>query len=439
MKPIFRKLSLLLLIPCLLAGCESGAVPVEEPELPNDAEGTSVTVSVQLPSRFPEELYGPNSSIELFRGNTETGMEGYSYSWDGETVWDGVPGSDLIPAAPSTEFTVDLPFVESLTFSTTAKEYYDSGMKISATYHYRDGRTVYESFDGLELGTILLDSRGKIIAQEFPYAFEGNSGWYADVTAEYKGVADLSVQALDVRMNSLYREFQVITGGILATSSQEGYTVTVTDPDGTKSITHYTGNELSEYWWGYEKAEYAILSGDFFNGVQVLNDCGEASPNFPESSARPLMKIYHTYSPGVELGPGYYQVDTTAQKAFTFFLSPESSRLLPGGKRWFAVTNKSPKRGDSLLCVSDFSGDTAVLCRDGTALLKGDLSDFTVCFIPPEENHVLCLKGSGKDLALIRYRWGTLTAMGKDLEYTVTEKDLSILPFDPEDRPAIVR
>lgn len=432
---------LALLVLCLPAGCTQDDPPVSSgPDSytqlllnqPKDEEGESITLTFTMPKRMPDYVAGVDV-LDMF--SYEENYSEKVYKWSQETLWCDDSGTEegewpSWPAGFSEQITIEIPFHRSLKFYTAGRDDYDGSMKVSATFHYRDGRTVYESFDGMDYTTITLDSHGEITVEGNPYVYGDREGQSFDITAEYKGISDTVTQTLQGKMLSFYQEFRLMEGGILAMDSSEPYTVTVSEPDGAKTVTEYTGDELWQYQWGYEDGEYSILSSLGFTDMEIRNGTGESCPlgREPESGD---MRIYHSYWPGPELGPGYSQIDTTAQSSFTFTVDSDF-------ESWYAVTNKSPEEGDSILCVAGLAHGAAELHRDGTALLSGDLSDFTVYYLPPGEERVLCLKGSGGSEAKIRYFWGKLTAKGKGLNYTVTEEDLSALPFDPEDRPVLV-
>ncbi len=438
MRRIFAVLLVLSAL-CLTSGCTQGDSPVSSgPDSytqlllnqPSDEEGESVSLTFTIPKQMPDFVLGVDV-LDMF--SYEENYSKRVYKWSQETLWrddSGVKGGEWPSwtAKPSEQMTIEIPFHRSLTFYTAGKEDYDGSMKVSATFRYRDGRTVYESFDGFDHAAITFDSHGEITAETTYWEREDVP---FDITAEYKGIDDPAPQALQGRMDSLYREFRLMENGILAMVSSEPYTVTVSGPDGVKTVTEYTGDELWQYLWGYEDGEYSILSsGSGFAGLEIKNGAGESCP-FAREPKPSDMRVYHSYFPGAKLGPGHFQIDTTAQNSFTFTSDTEFGS-------WYAVTNKSPEQGDSILCVSGLAHGSAELHRDGTALLSGNLSDFTVYYLPPGKERVLCLKGSGISEAKIRYSWGKLTAKGKGLEYTVTEEDLSALPFNPEERPALV-
>ncbi len=447
-----RFCAVLLILPLLLlSACDSE--PPEESqcpyvprqttvEVPDDENGDYVTVSMMLPVLEPMEFEEENN-FRLFSIGEDVDPillfyddQSFVYCNSTHSVY-GYAMEEGIPVEPGTEFTVDIPFTKTITFYTTEERLYPNGMKASATFHYKDGRTVYESFDGLEMGTIKLDSHGRIVADEFVYAFEGNPNWSADVVAQYRGIGDDSLQTVEATMPSLTYEFWVLDDGMLAAdcSESDSYTRTITKPDGTETQTQHSGGELWEYEWGYEDSDYAILSAAFFNDMEISNDCGEVLYGYSgheESKPENPMPVYHSYFPGAELGPVYSQLDVDSHNYFTCTYTGK-------WRSWLAVTNMSPEQGNSLLYV-DGSFTTAELHKNGTTVLSGNLSECNVYFMPPGEEHLLCLRGSADqdgDMQVF-YSHGTLVAKGEGVKYTVTEEDASVLPFDPEDRPVII-
>ncbi len=438
-RALFLKVLSCLPLLCLLSGCGQGEPPVSYgPDesyrqqllnLPNDEEGESITLTFTMPKHMPNYVAGVDI-LSIFIVGDNNDISAAEFTWDGNSLGGRFESTGKVlswPAKFSQQMTVELPFYRSMQFYTAGAEDYDGSMKVSATFNYRDGRTVYESFDGFDRAAITFDSHEGITAETSYWSREYSP---FDITVEYKGIADAVTQTLTGKMDSLYREFRLMENGILAMDSSEPYTVTVSESDGVQTATEYSGDELWQYLWGYEDGEYSILSSNGFIDMEIRNGAGESCPLDREPEPGD-MRIYHRYWPGVELGPVYYQIDTTAQNSFTFTVDSDFGS-------WYAVTNKSPENGDSMMCVSGLDHGIAELHRDGAALLSGDLSDFTVYYVPSGEERACCLKGSGESEAEIRYSWGKLTAKGENLKYTVTEEALSALPFDPENRPVIV-
>lgn len=444
-----RKILALLLVLCLLSGCgvpspRRAAVPAQkipccpiaeqEPitrELPDDKQqGDYVVVTMMLPRELPEEIFGPDGSMTLFTAHYFNNHPELSYQWGGGVLWKEYDPSVPATSAPGgTEISVKIPFRDSITFHTTDTATYDNGMKVSAAFHYKDGRTVEASYDGLGLADIELDSHGTITAVQNPYVYE--EGQEIDVTASYKGVDTDVTQILRGKQN-LYCKVQLLHG-LLATGSLSGYTLTAVDPAGKETVTDYTGDELSEHSRGYQDYDYCTISCPSINDLQIEDPEGIAIDPYSETEKISAERtVFRSYYPGAELGPPYFALDVPWQESFRVSLSPDRNRW------WAGVTYKSPEGQKGTLCVSGIPDGTAELFWDGTAVLEGDLSEFTVFYLPPGEETALSLTGKGQEQVTVYFDNGELTAYGTGVEYTTEETDISAMPFDPGELPAII-
>ena len=446
-----RRILALLLVLCLLSGCAGGvpsprraAVPAQkipccplseqEPvvrELPDDTQGSYVMVTMMLPRELPEEIFGPDGSMTLFTAHYFNNYPELSYRWDGEFLGEEQDLSASPVSAPgNTEVSVKIPFRDSITFYTTDAAVYDNGMKVSAAFHYKDGRTVEVSFDGVGLAEIVLDTHGTIAVTMNPYVYE--EGMTIDVEAGYKGIDTDVTQILRGKKEALYCKAQLLHGR-LAAEALADCTLTAVDSAGNETVTSYTGEEFAEHYWGYQDYDYCTVSYPSIGGVQIETPDGSVLDPLAETvEISDERNIYRYYSPGVELGPPHFALDVPWQESFRFSLSPNEFRW------WTGVTYKSPEGQKGTVCVSGIPSGTAELFWDGTAVLEGDLSEFTVFYLPPGEETVLSLTGKGQEQVTVYYDNGKLTAYGTGVEYTVEETDLSAMPFDPGELPAII-
>ena len=445
---MIRKILALMLVLCLLSGCgtpssRSAAIPArkfpccpiaeQEPivrELPDDKQGDYVVVTVMLPQRVPVDLFGPGGTMTLFTANPSNNYIGLHYNWDGRSLWREEGSSPkLYSAEAGTEYTITIPFRDSITFHTTKESAYDNSMKVSAAFHYKDGRVAEASYDGLASADIEINSDGTIIAEQHPYAYE--EGQKIDVTASYQGIDTDVTQILRGNQKSLYCKVQLLHGR-LASENLSDCTLTVSDPAGEETVTAYTGNELREHYWTYEDYDYCTLSFMVSRGLQMEDTEGIIfEPSAEADKISSERTVYRSYYPGAQLGPVYDAMDVPWRESFLFTFS------LDGFCRWAGVTYKSPEGQKGTLCVLGIPNGTAELFRDGTAILQGDLSEFKVFYNPPGEEKALSLTGKGQGPVTVCYEDGTLTADGTGLEYTVEEVDLSAMPFDPGELPAL--
>ena len=446
---MIRKILSLILILCLLSGCgtlsprpaavpalKNPCCPIAEQgpvvrELPDDKQGDYVVVTVMLPREVPKDLFGPDGAMTLFTAKQFNIYPDLHYKWDGKSIWreEGSPPK-LYSAEAGTEYTITIPFRESITFHTTRKSAYDNSMKVSAAFHYKDGRAAEASYAGLASADIELTSDGTIVADQNSYAYA--DGQKIDVTASYQGIDTDVTQILQGKQESLYCKVQLLHGR-LASEYLSDCTLTVSDPAGEETVTAYTGEEIREHYWAYEDYDYCTLSFMVGRGLQIEDAEGTIfEPSAEADKISSGRTVYRCYYPGAQLGPVYDAMDVSWRESFLFTFS------LDGFCWWAGVTYKSPEGQKGTLCVSGIPNGTAELFRDGTAVLEGDLSEFKVFYIPPGEETVLSLTGKGQEQVTVRYENGTLAADGTGLEYTVEETDISAMPFDPNELPAII-